>query len=468
MFNKRTITSSTKSRTSNFCQPSPSTSKMTGKVIPSNVIAPESPETEGTINIPHIKIKDNSRLLPKYAAALDRSKDDQLPAEDLDSVQLELESLLTNVALRYRVLKAEYDVIDRDEKRFDRRQKAQDKAPHSPGKRKREESRKPKKPHFKLSKQRTISALSPAQSQNTDDSMDAVPTNQHQHKDQPKVALLKNDTPNKFWLSVEPYCMPITNEDLRLLDDLLEQYSGPLVPPIPELGAHYSTTWAMEDLKEEENNSNPNINSKSRSKNSSNSEVISLLRKGEQLMGDGVTGPLTQRLVSAFLEENLIGDVMSNIDSNSSSDNTNSTNSTLCSLSLLKNGIDLEKRVKQELIEQGLLETEEFVKPDEDEVYSEIKRVTAELSAIAEYNATELRRLQEAAKCEIRRLEIKRKLDVVDHEILEAYKRTVQAKQKRRLLSPEEQEEIFRLTAEQKRLSDQLDKAPNPVLSFND
>ncbi|XP_055856310.1 transcriptional adapter 3-B [Episyrphus balteatus] len=468
MFNKRTITSA-KSRTSNFSQPSPSSSKMSGKVIPNNVIAPESPETEGTINIPHIKIKDNSRLLPKYTAALERSKDDQLPAEDLDSVQRELESLLTNVALRYRVLKAECDAIDRDEKRFDRRQKAQvDKPPHSPGKRKRaEESRKPKIPHFKLTKQKQSSAHSPAQSQNTDDSMDALPTS-HLHKDQNKVTMLKNDIPNKFWLSVEPYCMPITNEDLRLLDDLLEQYSGPLVPPIPELGAHYSTTWALEDLKEEENNSNPNVNSKSRSKNNSNNEVMSLLRKGEQLMGEGVTGPLTQRLVSAFLEENLIGDVMSNIDSNSSSDNTNSTNSTLCSLSLLKNGIDLEKRVKQELIEQGLLETEEFVKPDEDEVYSEIKRVTAELSSIAEYNSTELRRLQEAAKCEIKRLEIKRKLDVVDHEILEAYKRTVQAKQKRRVLTNEEQEEIFRLTSEQKRLSDQLEKAPNPVLSFND
>lgn len=467
MFNKRTITSA-KSRTSNFNQPSPSTSKMSGKVVPNNPIAPESPETEGTINIPHIKIKDNARLLPKYTAALERSKDDQLPAEDLDAIQLELESLLTNVALRYRVLKAEYEAIDRDEKRFDRRQKTQEKPPHSPGKRKRDESRKPKIPHFKLTKQKTTSAHSPAQSQNTDDSMDAIP-NSHQQKDQAKVTLLKNDIPNKFWLSVEPYCMPITNEDLRLLDDLLEQYSGPLVPPIPELGAHYSTTWALEDLKEEENNSNPNINSKSRSKNSSNNEVISLLRKGEQLMGEGVTGPLTQRLVSAFLEENLIGDVMSNIDSNSSSDNnTNSTNSTLCSLSLLKNGIDLEKRVKQELIEQGLLETEEFVKPDEDEVYSEIKRVTAELSAIAEYNASELRRLQEAAKLEIKRLEIKRKLDVVDHEILEVYKKTVQAKQKRRPLSNDEQEEIFRLTSEQKRLSDQLEKAPNPALSFID
>lgn len=48
---------------------------------------------------------------------------------------------------------------------------------------------------------------------------------------------------------------------------------------------------------------------------------------------------------------------------------------------------------------------------------NEIKRVRAELFAIAEYNYKELKTLHAAAKEEMKRLEIKRKLDVVDQEV---------------------------------------------------
>lgn len=31
-----------------------------------------------------------------------------------------------------------------------------------------------------------------------------------------KTSTTKNDTPNKFWASVEPYCAPFTEEDLKV------------------------------------------------------------------------------------------------------------------------------------------------------------------------------------------------------------------------------------------------------------
>lgn len=69
-----------------------------------------------------------------------------------------------------------------------------------------------------------------------------------------------------------------------------------------------------------------------------------------------MSGPLTQRLVSALIEENIPIDGISNGDSNScSSENTNTINSNSYKL---QNGIILEKRVKKELIEQGILEDE--------------------------------------------------------------------------------------------------------------
>lgn len=31
-----------------------------------------------------------------------------------------------------------------------------------------------------------------------------------------KTSTAKNDTPNKFWASVEPYCAPFTDDDLKV------------------------------------------------------------------------------------------------------------------------------------------------------------------------------------------------------------------------------------------------------------
>lgn len=213
---------------------------------PSSSSLPDSPP-----GIPHMKTADNNKLLPKYTAALAKSANDSVPPEDLDAIQLELETLLSTVALRYRNLKAEFEVLDKADEKREKKGKMLERPPSSPGKRKRTDEKPSKKDHkqsssggghSKVSKMKNNPIPSPA----TDDSMDALLI-----KDNPKLLTHRNDLPAKFWLSVEPYCMPLTHEDIRLLDDLLEEYTGGVVPPIPELGPHYSSVWASEDLKEE-------------------------------------------------------------------------------------------------------------------------------------------------------------------------------------------------------------------------
>ncbi|XP_059622522.1 transcriptional adapter 3-B [Phlebotomus argentipes] len=429
-----------------------STSK--GRTLCGKSISVPSPES-GCL-LPHLKTQDNSKILPKLHAALARPQDSYLPTEDLDSVQLELENLLSTVALRYRHLKAEYETLDKAEER--KKGKFMDKAPASPGKRKKFDDKSKRDGQAKMfgGQTKMISKLkpqnSPAPSQHTDDSMDGM----SYQKDNPKLTLPRNDTPNKFWLSVEPYCMPLTHEDIRLLDDLIEEYSDNLIPPIPELGPHFTEQWSIDDLKDEHFNKN-----KSRL-------APGIVRKNERPMGDNVTGPLTQRLVSALMEENLIPDnvTTSAENSNSGSDNTSSDfASNRSSLPPLKNGICIERRVRKELIEQGILDPDDFSR--DDEILSEIKRVRTELSAIAEYNSNELKKLYTLAKDEMRRLELKRKLDSVDQEIIETYKKVVAAKQKRRELTKQERDEIFRLTEEQKKLSDQLEAMLAPRLNAN-
>ena len=68
----------------------------------------------------------------------------------------------------------------------------------------------------------------------------------------PKPNLPKNETPNRFWSFVEPYCAPITPEDIKLLEDLIKGH-GDMNEyyRIPPLGQHYTQRWAKEDIENE-------------------------------------------------------------------------------------------------------------------------------------------------------------------------------------------------------------------------
>lgn len=473
--------------------------KGSGKVMSKS--SPESNEPASP-HIPHIRCQDNAEQLPKFHAALLRPSTGDLPPDDLETIQAELETLLSTVALRYRVLKSELESND------SRRTKHLDRAPISPDKRRRGaagtstitsvSSGKPRKfsansplshPPTKISKLKNSSA-SPALSQHTDDSSDVSSHN-------PKHVYHRNDTPNKFWLSIEPFTVPITQEDIRLLDVLLEEYSGVLAPQIPELGPHYSSQWGLEDVvvKEEvvhQETISPSLGKResANKKNSvvqngiggvqQNGDVMRVLRNSKK-MGEGITGPLTQRLVSALMEENLsltdhhvsaTATTTSTENSNSSLENIpNNSNMvhTRSAANLLKNGIAAERRIRKELIEQGILEAKDAIiqvgveqPEDVDEVFTEIQKVRSDLMAIAEFNTTQLSTLKGVAHSELKRLEIKRKLDDVDHEIVEQNKRVQLAKQKGRTLTKSEREEILRLIEKQKKLSNELDNLAVP------
>lgn len=240
-----------------------------------------------------IKSSENFKYLPRYTNALTKPATDLFPADELDNIQLELEVLLSTVALRYRSLKSGFDSLDREDKNHKKSEKY---ASNVQGKRKRDDGTKKSAKDAKLAQPAKMAKLksnladSPDHSQNnTDDSLDALPphpNSQSSSSGQPnsKVLVPKNDIPNKFWLSVEPYCMPITQEDIKLLDDMIEEYSEPLVPPIPELGPHYTTRWAAEDLRDEQDNSNPNAKANKRFTNPANPDVNNMLKKGEKLM----------------------------------------------------------------------------------------------------------------------------------------------------------------------------------------
>lgn len=294
---KKPIKLSTSASTMALTTVSPMANHLASNISPvpvTGVIVQSTPPNLSTL----IRSSENSKYIPHCMSALTKPATDLLPAEELDSIQLELEILLSTVALRYRSLKKGFASLDREEKS---QKKIEKYTPGGQGKRKRDDGIKKTAKEIKstqpakIAKLKTNSTDSTDNLQlNTDDSLDATPSQSNSQSSSSghpnsKVLVPKNDIPNKFWLSVEPYCMPITQEDIKLLDDMIEEYVEPLVPPIPDLGPHYTTRWATEDLRDEQDNSNPNAKANKRFTNASNADVNNILKKGEQMMAEGIS-----------------------------------------------------------------------------------------------------------------------------------------------------------------------------------
>uniref|UniRef100_A0A8C4ZA86 Transcriptional adapter 3-like n=1 Tax=Gadus morhua TaxID=8049 RepID=A0A8C4ZA86_GADMO len=254
---------------------------------------------------------EHVKVCPRYTAVLGRSEDDGIGIEELDTLQLELETLLSSANRRLRALEEQRQILtDWQDKKGDKRflkigkdpdplassrhkpkkQKLEGKAGHAPG------------PGPGRPKLKNLQAKVPEYEFNEDP------------QDIPRTP--KNDSPNRFWALVEPYCADITNEEIRLLEELLK-------PPddeaeyykIPVLGKHYSQRWAQEDLLEEQREG-ARANDKKKSMTGGPlseldaKDVDSLMKKSEsqhESPEDGCPfGPLTQRLLQALVEENII------------------------------------------------------------------------------------------------------------------------------------------------------------------
>jgi len=379
---------------------------------------------------------------------LKRTTEEGVGMEDLDTLQLELETLLSTVVVRHRTLQDEIISLSSvEERRGDRRSKS-GKSMSSIDKKIREEKSKPKDTniksqsplHTKLFKQKAVRS-----------SASQVVSNLHEiegsKSDAPKLLLPKNDTPNKFWASVDPYCTDIMPDDIKLLEELVTTHGDiSEFKKIPSLGRHYSLIWAHNDLLQEEDAANPN-----REKKKNRTDVSHLLLKSDKKT-NGIAGPLTQRLVSALLEENVY--IANN---NTENKLFRDGDPPILRDLTMQNSINLELRMHKELVEQGLLEPDSQKKNQEDdEILAEIKRCQQELSALSNHNVTQLKRLLVLAQEESKRQGLKRKISAADNEVIEHYKKLTVAKQRKVSLTKKEQEKAWACLRERENLLEQL------------
>lgn len=425
-----------------------------GKSALSSVASSETSceSMESGMVLPILKTSDNGRHLPRYSSILLRKPEEGVGMEDLDTLQLELETLLSSVVVRHRMLQEEMTNLSSAEERRDRRSKSGkglsllDKKVKEDKVRPKETNTKTQSPlPVKLFKQK----VAPSNSQSVPN-VHEISRIEGCKSDAPKLLLPKNDTPNKFWASVDPYCTDIMPDDIKLLEELMSTHNdiGEL-KKIPPLGRHYSLIWAHNDLLQEEDAANPNRDKKK------NRPDVSLLVKSEKKT-NGIAGPLTQRLVSALLEENVYV-------ANNNSDNKlfrDSDPPVLRDLTI-QNSINLELRMHKELVEQGILEPDAQKKGQEDdEILTEIRRCQQELTVLSNHNVSQLRRLLNLAQEESKRQALKRRISIADNDVIEHYKKLILSKQRKMPLSKKEQEKAWTCLRERENLLDQLNMLP--------
>ena len=232
--------------------------------------------------LPVIKMIDNSKVLPRYYSVLQRSAEEGVNMEDLDTLQLELEMLLSSVVVRSRMLQEEIASLSASEERRDRRSKS-GKGLALIDKKTRDDKTKPKEIGLKsqsplpakLLKQRAVgsSATQPVPNPHELTRVEGSKSDRNM-----KLLLPKNDTLNKFWASIDPYCADIMPDDIKLLEELIANHSDiGEFKKIPPLGRHYSLMWAHNDLMQEEDAGNPN-----RDKKKSRSDISLLMAKADK------------------------------------------------------------------------------------------------------------------------------------------------------------------------------------------
>ncbi|CAG9771627.1 unnamed protein product [Ceutorhynchus assimilis] len=387
MSSKRSLTSSKSGKQH--------TGKLKEMPTSSRTKEPKLPDLKDFTNVPVIRQMDNARLVPKYTSILSKTVEEGVVMDDLDQLQHDLEKLLSTNALRTRFFLGEYTQADKDDKKTNMTAKR-------------------KKPDERTKFREVKGGIRFLK-------RDPFKLNEHTYKEIPKISLPRNDNSDKFWASIEPYCAPVSKDNVAFLDSLLQEFSKEIDTKIPEVGEHYSKLWSDELLGEEHSVGRP-------------FKKIQDKKNGVHSLIESFGSVLTQRLLAATIQDKVleVGESASNAEATGSTKNgddcktgenkTNKAESTRPKPNSHKVGTCLDRRLLKELVEQGILTKEDVQQEQpEDELLKEIKKCQDELFTINEYNLDELNKLRSAVLNDIHCNQLKDDLDKVDKQLLDLY-----------------------------------------------
>jgi len=302
-----------------------------------------------------------------------------LPDNDLDSIQKELETLLTSTILRDTIIKNECS-------------------------------------SFELLQSNSLSESTIEYPTLTTINSEVATTNKLQKNYIPKKFKCEDPPPisnistKNFWSYVQPYLAHVTENDLKWLEDMVKSYDNPLCA-IPPLGEHYANNWAQKEFKKEQP-------STAQYKQIS-PYVMDLLDKINNIIHDEKSSTsIFQKIVMA-LSENAQKNFKEDLsDHNSEEDPQEISN--VCENSFT------EQNVKKQLYQMGLVG--DYVIPelsgtkgnsdDCDEILEELNECNAKLAKLQEINKNHLTELLVKCRKGYDQENIRSKLRNVDEKIL--------------------------------------------------
>ncbi|XP_050734643.1 transcriptional adapter 3-B-like isoform X2 [Eriocheir sinensis] len=413
------------------------------------------------LSLPVVGSLDHTRSLPRYTSLVNA---EGVSMEELDGLQLELELLLSSVLVRQMSLNSQLSLIHQLEKG----------KPVSPGKKvKREDCDRPSKKMKESNGKPRDVVTTPGPPPGVKPSKVKCSVQKYEPvfdvpdlgpPEQPKPPPPKNDITNRFWAYVEQYCQEITVDDIKMLEDLINAPNDDSdYYKTPPLGRHYTLRWAQEDLQDEQKEGMKLADGKKKGikGESGNSDLSDKLLKEVDMNGcsDDVAplGPLTQRLIAGLVEENVL---VSDIE-NKGVDGLGHTRPGLIKSLGLGSASSLEKRIKKELQEQGVMETDYGNEDDDDEILMELKRCQTELRAVSNHNVSQLTRLLNLARDSLVRHDLKKRLRDADQKVLEAYRTIAAARQKKKTPSKKDKDIAWKAIKDREAIVRQLDLASN-------
>lgn len=190
----------------------------------------------------------------------------------------------------------------------------------------------------------------------------------------------------------------------------------------------------------------------------------------------GSYGILTQRLIQSLLEDSSSGppDSPALSDGGVSGSEEKSVvtgNGNMWKQVSTGNTAQIEKRIRKELQDHGLIELDEpetsggasggagssSAGAEEDEILRELNKCQSELRMVASTNASQLKSLLSLVRTDLQRQEIEQRLSLVDEEVIDGYKRLMQAKSKKRSISKKEKDACLKSLKDREDLVQQLD-----------